>query len=126
MKRTIQRARQQNNLPLANPTSLTELELPERYTQTINGHPFLLYDSGPSNDRILLFSTQRNLDLMARCNHWYADGTFKASPHLFTQIYTIHAVECDNVVPTLFALMPNKTQVSYNRVLSALKNLSHH
>jgi hypothetical protein len=124
IKRTIQRARQQNNLPLTNPTSLTELDLPERYTQTIIGHPFLLYDIGPSNDRILLFSTQRNLDLMARCNHWYADGTFKASPYLFTQIYTIHAMKYDNVIPTVFALMPNKTQVSYNRVFSALKNLN--
>ncbi len=30
----------------------------------------------------------------------------------------------DNVIPTVFALMPNKTQVSYNRVFSALKNLN--
>ncbi len=69
MKHTIQLARQQNNLPLANPTSLTELELYEQFTQKTNGQPFLLHDSGPSNDRILLFSTQRNLDLIMRCNH---------------------------------------------------------
>ena len=123
IKRTIQRARQHNNLPLTNPTSLTELELPEPFTQTINGHPFLLYDSGPSNNRILLFSTQRNLDLMTQCNHWYADGTFKSAPQLFTQIYTIHAMKYDNVIPTIFVLMPNKTQSSYNQLFSALKRL---
>ena len=123
IKRTIQRARQHNNLPLTNPTSLTELEFPEPFTQTINGHPFLLYDSGPSNNRILLFSTQRNLDLMTQCNHWYADGTFKSAPQLFTQIYTIHAMKYDNVIPTIFVLMPNKTQSSYNQLFSALKRL---
>lgn len=77
MKRTIHRARQHKIIPLANPTSLGDLEIPEKFTQTINGQPFLLYDSGPSNYRILLFSTHKNLDLMAQSIHWFADGTFK-------------------------------------------------
>lgn len=60
MKRTIQRARQHKIIPLANSTSLGDLEIPEKFTQTINGQPFLLYDSGPSNYRILfIFNTQK-------------------------------------------------------------------
>ena len=124
MKRTLQRARQQVDQPPPNPTSLTELEFPEKYTKTIDEHPFLLYDSGPSNDRILLFTTQRNLDLMAQSDHWFADGTFKSAPQLFTQVYTIHALKYHTVIPTIYAVMPNKTQFSYNRLFSALKNLN--
>ena len=60
---------------------------------------------------------------MAQCNHWYADGTFKSAPQLFTQIYTIYAMKYDNVIPTIFVLMPNKTQPSYNQLFSALKRL---
>ena len=123
MKKRMQRARQQQSIPLANPNSLSELQFPEEYTQTCSGSPFLLFDSGPSNNRILLFSTQRNLELMDHCDHWYADGTFKAAPPLFTQIYTIHAVKYNSTIPTVFALMPNKSQDTYVRLFNAIKDL---
>jgi hypothetical protein len=123
MKRTIQRTRQREQTPLANPTNLNDLILPQEYTQTLAGVPFLLHDSGAGNDRILLFSTQRNLDLMAQCTHWFADGTFKTSPPLFSQVYTIHALIYNDIIPTIFVLMPNRTESTYNRVFSALKSL---
>jgi hypothetical protein len=71
MKKRVQRARQQQRAPLPNPTNLFELQFPEQYTQTCTGQLFLLFDSWPSNDRILLFSTQKNLELMAHCDHWW-------------------------------------------------------
>jgi hypothetical protein len=83
-----------------------------------------MHDSGPGNDRILIFSTTRNLDLMSQCFHWFADGTFKTSPPLFNQVYTIHAVKYHNVIPTVFVLMPNRTEATYRRMLNALKNLN--
>ena len=124
MKRTIQRFRQGVQVPLAIPNTLHELTLPQKYTETLTGVPFLLYDSGPGNDRILLFSTQRNLDLMAQCRHWFADGTFKTAPPLFNQLYTIHAVKYYNVIPTVFVLMPNRTEDTYKRVFNAMKSLN--
>lgn len=82
----------------------------------------LLFDSGSEEQRILIiFSTRKNLEYMQRCEHWYADGTFKTNPLLFAQMYTIHAVQYSNVIPTVYALLPNKTE--YNRLFSALKNL---
>lgn len=63
--------------------------IPQKYHLTNDEQPFLLYDSGPGGDRILLFSTERNLRLMENCKHWYADGTISTSPSLFTQIYTV-------------------------------------
>jgi len=58
-----------------------------KHQLTTNEKPFLLYYSGPREDRILLFSTERNLRLMENCKHWYAYGTFSTSPSPFTQIY---------------------------------------
>ncbi|KAK9731441.1 hypothetical protein QE152_g13671 [Popillia japonica] len=91
-------------------------KFPEDYKRTTDGELFLLFDSGPEEQRILLFSTQRNLSFMEQCGHWFADGTFKSAPPLFSQIYTIHGVRYSNVIPTVFALLPNKTQETYTRV----------
>jgi hypothetical protein len=86
----------------------------------LNGTPFLLHDSGNTLDRILIFSPNRNLDLMFQCPHWFAYGTFKASHPLFSQV----SVKYSNVIPTVVVLMPNKSDVTYTRVLNALKNLN--
>uniref|UniRef100_A0A6P7GX96 Uncharacterized protein LOC114343419 n=1 Tax=Diabrotica virgifera virgifera TaxID=50390 RepID=A0A6P7GX96_DIAVI len=123
LKRTLQNTRQRVEAIPANPRSLTELIIPEEYTRNNNGEPFLLFDSGPNEQRILIFSTERNLTLMASCEHWYADGTFTCTPLLFGQLYTIHGVQYSNVIPTVFALLPNKTQATYTRLFHELKTL---
>ncbi|XP_072400820.1 uncharacterized protein [Diabrotica undecimpunctata] len=61
---------------------------------------------------------------MEQCDHWYADGTFNSAPPLFSQIYTIHGVRYSNVIPTVFALLTNKTQETYTRVFQQLKVLN--
>ena len=49
------------------------------------------------------------------------DGTFKAAPRVFTQLYTIHAVYRDHVVPVVYCLLSNKTRATYHRVFDILK-----
>ncbi|KAK9707759.1 hypothetical protein QE152_g27644 [Popillia japonica] len=87
LKKTVQRVRNELRGAPANPRNLIELVLPENYKRTTDGELFLLFDSGPEEQRILLFSTQRNLSFMEQCDHWYADGTFKSAPPLFSQIH---------------------------------------
>lgn len=128
LKRTIQRQRQRNYCTPPNPTTLIHLgEIPEKYTTTANGDKFLVYDNyninEPSNNRILIFCSPKCLDIMAECEHWFADGTFKSCPSIFSQIYTIHVLKQNTVIPTCFALLPSKTQENYNEVLNALKLL---
>lgn len=84
IKRSVQRARQRENGFLPTPPSLTQLEIPEQFRFTVKGERFLLFDSGPSDDRIFIFSTTRNLELLAAEKHWYSDGTFKTAPPLFS------------------------------------------
>ena len=45
MKKTIQRIRQKEIMAPANPRTLDELVIPAEYKTTIDGKPFLLYDS---------------------------------------------------------------------------------
>ncbi|RWS21740.1 uncharacterized protein B4U80_09561 [Leptotrombidium deliense] len=51
----------------------------------------------------------------------YADGTFKTAPPLFAQVYTIHGIKYSNVIPAVYALLPDQTTDTYTRVLNAIK-----
>src|SRR6218665_846751 len=62
--------------------------------------------------------------LMSECPNWYADGTFKCTPPLFNQLYTIHAVKYSSVIPTVFILMNDRSTNSYVRVFMELNKLN--
>ncbi|KAG8180604.1 hypothetical protein JTE90_018222 [Oedothorax gibbosus] len=126
LKKTIRRTRAQvSHVPVV-PSSLNELDLPAVYCKTEKGADFLLYDSGStsSNDRILVFGTNENLNFLQNSKHWFADGTFKTSPNLFTQLYTIHAIVKNENVPVLFALLPSKSEAIYKKLFNAIKSLN--
>jgi hypothetical protein len=54
---------------------------------------FLLHDSGPSPDRILIFSLSWSLIVLHQLDMWYGDGTFKiAPPHFFPSIHFISKI----------------------------------
>ena len=119
MKNTIRRIRHQERAPLPTPKSLQDLYISGEFLLSLRGEAFLLYDSGPGQHRSLIFSTQRNLDLMARCPNWYADGTFKTAPPLFQQLFTIlllFTVHYICVIPTVFMLMTARCTNAYVRV----------
>ena len=49
------------------------------------------------------------------------DGTFKTSAELFFQVYTIHSCTANQVLPCVYALLPNKQQGTYHRLFEILK-----
>ena len=108
LKRTIQRQRVLA-APIQ-PLSLVKLEIPMEYRSTAKGEMFLLYDSGPDPERILIFGTCQNIEMLKCSQHWLADGTFKTAPVLFQQVYVIHALRGGpnplldgHLLPSLFA-----------------------
>lgn len=123
MKRTIRNIRQRHVAGPVLPSTRQNIEFPEIYRMTESNQPFLLFDSGPVADRILIFSTQRNLHLLARSTDWYSDGTFKTVPTIYEQLYTIHGLRNNVSIPLVYALLPNKSQRCYREFLSALKDL---
>ena len=124
MKRNIQRTRQETlQGTMMNASNRSELVLHESFTELSSGEQFLKFDSGNNNQRILIFSTDANLEQLSRSKHWYADGTFKTSPSLFNQFFVIHGSQDEHVFPLVYILTPNRTRATYDRVLQALKNL---
>ncbi|XP_066941046.1 uncharacterized protein [Macrobrachium rosenbergii] len=99
-------------------------EIPDEYKFLDSGELFLQFDSGQSDkDRLLVFATNKGLDDLVNVKHWAGDGTFKCSPSIFYQLYTLHIQVGLLSVPRLFALLPNKRQESHNLLFNQLMEL---
>lgn len=77
------------------PTSCM-FDIPEDFKSTIGKKRFLFMDeSRIRRERLLLFASDVQLDLLFNASTIYMDGTFKKSPPQFNQIYIIHVVHFD-------------------------------
>ena len=56
---------------------------------------------------------------------WHSDGTFKTVLEVFFQLYTLHVISGNGrVFPCLFALVTNKRQDTYERVLQEVSDVA--
>lgn len=141
LKKMMRRERRRD-LP-KNPVRLSELgNIPERFTKTLLGENFLLFDSHDDSDsdssdtdgegeqpdrhRVIIFGTRRNLELLGRSVIWFLDGTFKVCPGLFVQIFTISGLvkrtktngeEEALAVPLVYSFLTSKKEEHYGQVL---------
>lgn len=93
-------------------------DVPDRF------HNFLLHDSGPGDERILVFGDRQLLSAMGTAELWLADGTFKVVPTLFYQLYSIHFASAGGLHPAgVYCLLLNKSRTTYERLLSVIKEL---
>ena len=123
--RDLRRQRQRKGNPLPCPQD-TRFDIPDEYQVTTDGKPFMMYDSGPGDgNRIIVFATEENIELLAHSPTWFMDGTFKTAPELFFQLYTIHSCSNDRVIPCVYALLPNKQQTTYARFFDVLLDDDH-
>ncbi|KII64995.1 hypothetical protein RF11_05972 [Thelohanellus kitauei] len=74
-------------------------------------------------DHKLIFASDDSPELLLRHRHWLADGTFKSSPAVFYQLFTLHVCIEGLVAPAAYALLPNKTQQTYQRMLLEFSKL---
>ena len=125
LRRNIRSARQLRNLPPL-PNNIAEIPvLPNEFQTTTNGEQFLFFDSGAGNvNRIIAFASIQARQLLVESDNWYADGTFKVCPGVFYQLYTFHAQRAGRIFPCIFALLPNKTEITYRRLMDAISNLT--
>ena len=72
---------------------------------------------------MLIFATDQALQLHANSEDWFCDGTFSVCPKIFFQPYTVHARVGQRIIPCIFALLPNKTRKTCNRLF---RELPHH
>ena len=60
--------------------TLEELRFPPRLLLRPDGDPFLLYDSGSSPERVVIFGAPDCVRVLQNAHVWSSDGTFKAVP----------------------------------------------
>ena len=83
--RTAQRARKQREEVLPVSPATRSFEKPELFKN------FIRFDSGQNDhERIILFGDPEMLRVLETSNVWLADGTFKVTPEMFYQLYSIH------------------------------------
>ena len=91
-------------------------------------------------ERILVFSSDYQLDMLFSSPILYMDGTFSKAPKHFKQIYILHAILFDickqwfsyilkSIFPYLgllcvFCLLVNKKGVIYRHIFSRLKEIA--
>ena len=114
-KSQMHRTRQED-LPKL-PQSAAEVQLAGEYAQTSTGDNFVLQQT----DQPVILATDENLRVMAKCETLLMEGTFKAAPNLYNQLFTIHGIYKDRCLPLLYCLLPDKSQATYYAVIDEVK-----
>jgi hypothetical protein len=73
--------------------------------------------------RILIFASEKALIDLKNSENWAGDGTFKCCSSIYYQLYTLHIQYKNLNIPRLFALLPDKSQETYQKLFSQLKVL---
>lgn len=140
IKRRIRTLRQKNQL-VKEPNDPKFVSVPMALIKTVRGCQFLRCDIGPDrlfdmtndivllihihfanlgDDRILIFSSDEQLNILQNTEDFLVDGTFKVVPAIFYQLYIIHGVHRDHVVPVIYALLRRKNADTYHRLISKI------
>ena len=124
IRHAIRRHKQYTGNPHPIHQDVATMVVPDELKVTSTGDDFLLFDFGPNiGNRIMIFSTARNLDILYNSPHWFADGTFKIVPELFFQHYTIDVLREGSLVTCVYALLSKKQEITYRQLLTELNNL---
>jgi hypothetical protein len=77
-QRTIQRIRKDKDIP-REPDTFADIVIPPKFQCTVANQQFLLYDNNNHDNRLLIFASKAQLDLLNGCESWHCDGTFAVS-----------------------------------------------
>lgn len=89
----------------------------------MKGEQFLFFDSGKDDlDRVLIFTTDRNLSILNCAESTFVDGTFSVSPEIFYQIFTINSLLRNKCLPLVYGCLPKKDVQTYVKFFSALRD----
>lgn len=100
-------------------TNTKDVEVPAQFED------FVLLDHN-EEERILMFASMEGRRLIEEGDVFLFDGTFKSCAKPFYQLYSMHtdigsSENQTNIVPVLFALLPNKMQRTYEILLNSVK-----
>ncbi|RNA00587.1 hypothetical protein BpHYR1_016466 [Brachionus plicatilis] len=91
-------------------------ELHDDFQVTEKNDLFLVYDEKYNDeDRMLIFSTHKNLQILCENRYWLCDETFDAAPAVFKQLFTLHNIKNGKNLPLVYALFSNKQESTYTK-----------
>lgn len=103
-------------------TEVKGYDIPMELQVTENNKRFLFYDSGMEDkNRVVIFTTEKNLSLLEFSDVFLCDGTFKTAPSNFEQIFTIQCRLRQLHLPMIFCFMKHKNESSYNKIFEWLQ-----
>ncbi|CAF0940153.1 unnamed protein product, partial [Brachionus calyciflorus] len=82
---------------------------------------FLLFDTNDT-DRIIAIASNECLNILSKSASWHIDGTFKAAPEGFVQVFTIHAWLMEQMFACVYILLRDKKEITYNKMLICLRD----
>ncbi|CAF0898009.1 unnamed protein product [Adineta steineri] len=97
--------------------------IPDKYYRTTRDTLFLRKDTGPDSNRMLIFFTDEQRDIMENATDFFIDGTFKVVPEIFFQLFVIHALYRDHIFPVLFVLLSGKSGKIYTKMMNDIMQL---
>ncbi|KAG0441572.1 hypothetical protein DMUE_0950 [Dictyocoela muelleri] len=116
----VNRTRRDRNLTISK-----DYDISAELLVTNKDAKFLLLDSGINEEnRIVVFTTIDNIRHYAFSKLIICDGTFKAAPSTFTQLYTIQCRVNDSNLPLIYCFMKNKDEVSYDKLFRWLVDIT--
>ncbi|CAF4256090.1 unnamed protein product [Rotaria sp. Silwood2] len=113
----LNRVRRKTTPPL--PTS-ADFDIPDFYQQTLNGAQFICTNKIIKKKRMILFATDKQLEVLFSSECIFPDGTFDKYPKQFQQIYTIHGLKFQQNFPCVICLLSGKTADIYRQLFLEL------
>ena len=115
IERSMNRAKKDKNIPV-NPKD-TSFDIPEELEHLI------LHDSGKADPNRIIVLGHNDLLPSLEQDLLFGDGTFDCVPSIFYQLYAVHAQVGNNFPPCMYFLLPNKTRVTYDKMIEILQEL---
>jgi len=110
------------------PTTADDVTIEGVWAETWSSEPFLLHQDNYWG--IVIFSTDENIEMPGRCTDVYIDGTFRTTPHPYTQYVTVHGKLGDSVMCLASCLLTGKTTAQYRKLIQCLRTnvrrVTHH
>lgn len=101
------------------PTTLADIKIPEEL-KYLEGEVFVLSERDFGQEKIILLGTQSSLKLLSEAKCWLIDGTFEVVPSIMRQLFSIHGLIGNEIVPLVFAIMSSKSKEAYSELFYEL------
>lgn len=114
MERLVRLERSRKNSPHPNPPDI-HFRIPEEFMEMV------LHDSGQEDINRIIIIGSNDLVPQLDGDTIFCDGTFDRVATCFFQLYTIHTKVGNSFPPCIYALLPNKTEATYSRMITMIK-----